>query len=276
MRSETSRPSSLRTFCRKRTTSRAVPSSASSSVTRVSIATTSEPSVCASKPSRACERSSYSPGVELLARDLHDAVGAELVVARRERRAHLLHLRAETRAERAEVRHDLLLDEALEVGRRGHGLDVELARDLAAERRERLEAAGVAAGHDRGRERLAHAQLGLGARAVPELADRAHVGHRRRAGRPRCAPRRPRDSRPGAPRRARPAPQPRATRLSHISSVRNGVTGPMIRRHCTSAWCSVANAARSPSQKRWRERRTYQFERSSQNASTARVMLGVS
>ena len=72
------------------------------------------------------------------------------------------------------------------------------------------------------------------------------------------------------------APQPRTTRFSHISSVMKGVTGAMIRRHCTSAWWSVANAARSPSQKRWRERRTYQFERSSQNASTARVMLGVS
>ena len=54
------------------------------------------------------------------------------------------------------------------------------------------------------------------------------------------------------------------------------MTGPMILRHCTSAWCNVAKAARSPSQKRGRERRTYQLERSSQNASTARVMLGVS
>ena len=67
-------------------------------------------------------------------------------------------------------------------------------------------------------------------------------------------------------------PQPRTTRLSHISSVRNGVTGAITRRHCTSAWCRVAKAARSPSQKRLRERRTYQFERSSQNASTALVI----
>ena len=60
-----------------------------------------------------------------------------------------------------------------------HGLDVELARDLVAERGERLQPRGVAAGDDRRRERLAHAQLGLRAGAVPELADRAHVGHRR-------------------------------------------------------------------------------------------------
>ena len=119
MRSDTSKPSSLRTFWRKRTTSRAVPSSASSSVTRVSIATTSVPSVWASKPSRACERNSYSPGRELLTRDVHDTVVAELVGARGECRADLLHLRPEARAELAEVRHDLLLHEAVEVGRGG-------------------------------------------------------------------------------------------------------------------------------------------------------------
>ena len=37
----------------------------------------------------------------------------------------------------------------------------------------------------------------------------------------------------------------------------------------TSAVRSVANAAGSPSQKRRRERRTYQFERSSTNAAIA-------
>ena len=38
----------------------------------------------------------------------------------------------------------------------------------------------------------------------------------------------------------------------------------------TRQWRSVANAAASPSQKRLRERRTYQFERSSTNAWIAR------
>ena len=47
--------------------------------------------------------------------------------------------------------------------------------------------------------------------------------------------------------------------------------GATTRSACTSAYQSVRNAASSPSQKRRRERRMYQFERSSTNASNARI-----
>ena len=49
----------------------------------------------------------------------------------------------------------------------------------------------------------------------------------------------------------------------------NGVNGASSFATVTRQVCSVAKAAGSPSQKRRRERRTYQFERSSTNAAIA-------
>ena len=71
------------------------------------------------------------------------------------------------------------------------------------------------------------------------------------------------------------------TRFCHISSVRNGITGETQRIACTSAYHSVSKAARvspgsSERQKRVRDRRTYQLERSSMNVSNARTSRGES
>jgi hypothetical protein len=57
--------------------------------------------------------------------------------------------------------------------------------------------------------------------------------------------------------------------------VRNGITGAVSCRERTSACQSVHSATASPFQNRRRERRMYQFERSSTNASNARMIPGV-
>ena len=49
----------------------------------------------------------------------------------------------------------------------------------------------------------------------------------------------------------------------------NGQNGASSFETVTRQWRSVAKAATSPSQNRRRERRTYQFERSSTNAASA-------
>jgi hypothetical protein len=51
--------------------------------------------------------------------------------------------------------------------------------------------------------------------------------------------------------------------------------GATTRSPCTSAYQSVRKATSSPSQKRRRERRMYQFERSSTNDSNARTTFTV-
>ena len=58
--------------------------------------------------------------------------------------------------------------------------------------------------------------------------------------------------------------------------MRNGITGEMTRSDWTSAYQSVASASSSSFQNRRRERRMYQFERSSTNASNARITFTVS
>ncbi len=69
---------------------------------------------------------------------------------------------------------------------------------------------------------------------------------------------------------------PGATARAHTSSVTNGVNGAISRVRPSSTSCSVARAAGSPSQKRRRERRTYQFERSSTNWAISRPAVWVS
>ena len=105
-------------------------------------------------------------------------------------------------------------------------------------------------------QRLAELQPRRRARLVRERRRRARTSaissssarraRRRRASRARCT-----DSGPSG------------TRFRHRWSVRNGITGASTRSVCTSAYQSVRSAASSPSQKRRRERRMYQFERSS-------------
>ena len=68
---------------------------------------------------------------------------------------------------------------------------------------------------------------------------------------------------------------PSSTRTRQRWSARNGITGAITRRAWTSDHQSVSSAAASPSQKRRRERRMYQFERSSTYASKADVTAGV-
>ena len=233
----------MRTFWRNRTTSRAVPSSASSSVMRVSIATTSEPSVCASKPSRGLRPQLVLPGLEPLARDLHDAVVAERVVARRERGAHAP---APSRRDAGRARGSWARPAARR-GSRGRSscsrLDVELARDLAVRR-------SSASRRPRRRPTRRPPTRAAGARAAwPPRARGARARTTARtsaiaASRPLASgPRRPRDSPPGAPRPARPSPQPRDDQVvPQLLGQERRHRAPSRARHCTSAWCSVANA----------------------------------
>jgi hypothetical protein len=58
-------------------------------------------------------------------------------------------------------------------------------------------------------------------------------------------------------------------------SARNGITGAIICTERTSAVHRVHNAISSPAQKRRRERRMYQFERSSTNDSNDLISAGV-
>ena len=67
-----------------------------------------------------------------------------------------------------------------------------------------------------------------------------------------------------------------ATSACQRCSARNGITGAITRTPWTSPNQSVRRAVSSPSQKRRRERRMYQFERSSTYASKARVTSTVS
>ena len=66
-----------------------------------------------------------------------------------------------------------------------------------------------------------------------------------------------------------------ATRCCQRCSVRNGSTGETARRLCTSDTHSVRRAASSPFQKRRRDRRMYQFDRSSTYCSNARSTFTV-
>ena len=65
------------------------------------------------------------------------------------------------------------------------------------------------------------------------------------------------------------------TSVCQRCSARNGVTGAMVRRPCTRQIHRVRRAASSPFQNRRRERRMYQFERSSTNPSKARSTFTV-
>ena len=82
-------------------------------------------------------------------------------------------------------------------------------------------------------------------------------------------------SRRGGRSRARPRTAPRTSTCQRCSA-RNGITGAITRSAWTSACQSVRSATSSPSQKRRRERRMYQFERSSTKASKARITSTVS
>ena len=67
-----------------------------------------------------------------------------------------------------------------------------------------------------------------------------------------------------------------AKRSVHTRSVMNGVNGAMSRVAVRRQLCSVASAARSPSQKRRRDRRTYQFDKSSMKFDSNRPASWVS
>ena len=67
----------------------------------------------------------------------------------------------------------------------------------------------------------------------------------------------------------------RARSVRQRKSARNGITGAITCTERTSACHSVHNATSSPSQNRRRERRMYQFDRSSTNDSNDRISAGV-
>ena len=115
-------------------------------------------------------------------------------------------------------------------------------------------------------QRLADLELGLGARGPTERDDlprRSHVAARAPG---RSRRRRPRASRRGGRTRVRSPPRG----STNSSSATNGHSGASssatVRRHSCSVACAAGSAA---FQNRARERRTYQFERSSTNDSSA-------
>ena len=173
---------------------------------------------------------------------------------------HLRHVLAEARAERAVVGLDLVGAELVGLRDEAQLLDVELGLDDAPR----------AARSPRARRRpppprrraAAGARRAWPARGRPARAARSRA---RRPSRPRARRRagRPRGSRTGG----RSAPSRRGCRRSRRR--RTGRTAPAAWPPSTRQVCSVPKAAGSPSQKRARERRTYQFERSSTNAAIA-------
>ena len=119
---------------------------------------------------------------------------------------------------------------------------------------------------DQAPQRLAHLQPGALSRLVAERGYAPHLGHlveQRLIRRDRLWPAGEKD-RFG---RALDAPHQCCQRCS----ARNGMTGAITRSPWTSPNQSVLSAVSSPSQKRRRERRMYQFERSSTNESKARM-----
>ena len=179
IRSVISKPSALRRSLSGRTSSRAVPSARRSSSSVGSSATASAPSWASASSSCCSARTSTSSGSSVdRARRRRRACrcpSARTRAGPRRRRPsassclHRGHELAEARAERAEVRHDGVVEQALEVGDDLELLHVELVGDLGGDRRRENVAAGHE--HERRAERLAHAELGVAAGRVPERHD---------------------------------------------------------------------------------------------------------
>ena len=194
-----------------------------------------------------------------------EAAAVELLeLARGERRPDRAELLAEPRAEHRQVRLHAQLG----------GLDVaehDLLHPQLLAISSAWPSASGAPSTTRRPQRLAELQLAAGARLAAELDDAAHLGdlgEQRLVGGAGLGPAGEVHRLGGSP----PAPR---TRLCQRCSARNGMTGATTRSPCTSAYQSDWSASVSPSQKRRRERRMYQFERSSTNASKARITLTV-
>ncbi len=195
-------------------------------------------------------------GLELVAEDAEAPAVELLELARRERGAHGAELLAELRPERRQVRLHVELDR----------LDRRRARppSRAARRRSRRVCADDVAPSTTSRR--------SGCRSlIPELE---------RACRPSSTTRRTsaissRSARSGSATSGQPArwtdSGPSSTSVRQSSSVMNGRIGASTRSVWTSAYQSVCSAASSSSQNRRRERRMYQFERSSRYASKSRI-----
>ena len=170
--------------------------------------------------------------------------------------------------ERAVVRLQLPRAELVGLGDEAQPLHVELLEHEVLEALDRL-ALAVGGDDDRLGQRLAHLDLRLRARRAAELDRLARDRHRLLE----------------RPRRARRvglrvvAEVHRRLGAVEVLVDRVGDERDQRReqlRTLTRHSRSVANAATSPSQKRRRERRTYQFDRSSTNAAIARPAAVVS
>ncbi len=189
-----------------------------------------------------CPAARKPPSVELLE------------LSRCERRAHGAELLAELRAEHRQVRLHAEL-------RRLDRAELDLLHpQLLARSRRRAPAASGAPSTTSRRSGWRSLSPRARPRLAAELDDAPHLrdlGDERRRRRPTALG--------PAGEEDRVAARPRAprTRFCHRCSARNGITGAITRSAWTSAYQSVRSAASSPSQKRRRERRMYQFERSS-------------
>ena len=209
---------------------------------------------------RACSRPSTliptSTPASIASRDL---AGVE----RFDRGRHLGHLPAEARAERAVVGLHLVADQLGFLGDELQLLDVELRGHDSAPCRDRL-SLGVVGDHDCPPQRLADLDPGLRAcratkldraphglhRSLELLVDERGIGLREVAQMHRV-------------RHLAELLVCSAGEIEWISSARKGVNGASSAAVSSRHRRRVANASRSPSQKRRRESRTYQLESSS-------------
>ena len=192
---------------------------------------------------------------------------------RRRQRGHRL---AEARAERAVVRLDRHRDELARIGHEAHLMDVELARDELAQPSSAVAVAG-------GQATTACASgcriLIFASERAPRPSDTATraasiASSSAGSSRPADVGQTARWTLGGA------AGSWAATRFPYSSSATNGQNGAISSAKRDRHSCSVAKAARwsasataspwRPPQKRARETRTYQFDRSSTNVSSRR------
>ena len=292
MRSVTPTPASLRAACTTRTISRASPSRRSRSSIVVSIATVSAPRVDSTSPWRGSlphddvvlrERVRVRR-VELVAgRDRRpastpwscSALQRLLAVARAQRGDDLRHVPAAARAESLQVRQH---DRALQLATPRDDLDrlhVQLAQhQLAQARRPRRATRSSPHTTTRGSGwRTFTFDLARASRPSSIASRTSAMSSSSCASRSACdaAP----GSRTGGPSRARRRSRRRLRRRGSRRSPRRG-TGPAARAASPSRrGTRAASRARpaSPSQKRRRESRMYQFERSSTHSAASRTAV---
>ncbi len=275
MRSATSRPLFLRASWISRIASRARPAWRSSAVISRSRATVAPESEATDQPSRGVSVMMTSSGARVT---VSPSTSTDAVPSRRARDsaaasasatafATVLDALAEPLAQRAEVGLGGGVDQrAAHLGEGRQGADVQLLRDL----RVQFAVEGVEAGRrdQRAGQRLAGLHARLRARGPAQLHQPAYQHHllgqlRVDRGQVRLRP-----GRSGAPTPGRPG-STGTTRSCQTRSVMNGVSGAISRVTVSTTSCRVRSAALSPCQKRRRERRTYQLDRSSTNADSS-------